>query len=155
MQVGENFYAVSYATTQVTRVENVHSTSQNLVFRPLASLGKCHMWHIICRYEIEAFYVIGGTTDGYFKNVPHSDVHRFEIGSNQLVAAPHLNQARYGGSACELNGLIYVFWGKSGKFDNYLRTIETLDVASQARRWQMFELDFISSRARPMVCPID
>ena len=88
------------------------------------------------------------------KNVPHKDVHRFDLSNDQFVDAPCLNQARYGGSACELDGLIYAFWGKSGKFNNYLSTIEKLDVASQAKKWQILELNFISSRARPMVCPI-
>ena len=64
------------------------------------------------------------------RNVPHKDVHRFDLSNDQFVDAPNLNQARYGGSACELDGLIYAFWGKAGKFNNYLGSIEMLDVAS-------------------------
>ena len=86
---------------------------------------------MICRYKEEAFYVIGGTFAGPFINVPRKDVHRFDLRNDQFVDAPCLNEGRYGGSACELDGFIYAFWGKSGNFKtNYLNTIEKLDVAS-------------------------
>ena len=157
LQFGENLYTISYATTQVTRIENVLSTSQNLIVRQLANLNKCHWWHMICKYKEQAFYIIGGTDFGYIKTkyLPLDDVHRFDLRNDQFVGAPSLNEARYGGSACELDGLIYAFWGKSGQFKtNYLNTIEMLDVASQAKQWQIFELEQIQNRVQPLICPI-
>ena len=83
-----------------------------------------------------------------------ANVYRFDIQANQFARAPKLNKARQRASSCMISGNLYTVGGWDSS-EQGVESIERLNVKADAREWELFNINTISSRRELMVGPLN
>ena len=139
VQIARRVYATSYYDMKVTRVDHLLSAGQEIELTYLNMLNETRNFHTACAFRDKALFFIGGRSG--VLGGPISSVHRFDLMTLQFSEEPELNQARTAAASCILNGKLYAIGGWcSGQLDS----IEQLDVASQAKAWQIIVIPSMS-----------
>ena len=101
---------------------------------PLADMNEARSRHALVSVEGKhLLYAIGGENQkGVLKHCEF-----YEIAENKWTAGPELHEARCGLSACALGNVIYAIGGWD---QDYLATVERLDVSEPGHKWEVVKV---------------
>ena len=83
VQVGQDLYATSFDTMQVTLIQNLLSKSKAVQTTALTSHYEKRLDHTACIYKDEAFFVIGGAC-GFWNSSPCNSTYRFDFKTSRF-----------------------------------------------------------------------